>query len=444
MSGPPQKNQGKHKREHQKKPDAAVPPPKAPIIHELVVRYECIIAAVIMLVAAFIRLYLLGEVPDGISPDEASVGYDSFAIANYGMDRNGHHNPVYPIGWGAGHGAFYMYLVMPFVKLFGLDIFVYRLPNAILSIAGVYVFYLLVKRLFDNGSIGLLGMFLMATAPFSIIAARWGLDANPLPSVFIIAVYLFVLAIDKQKTWIFVVSSVTAALTTYIYGAGAVVAPMFLLMASVYLMAHKKLKWPQFFICGGVYGAVILPYIAVMLINLLRLSPILTPFVSLGRFTAARTESIFVPFDSLPQYISDVATNLLDYLNLIFLQRIDIVWNMVTGFGTVYLFATPLIILGFVAFLYDIIRTKGFNKRFIMLSWFVAASLFAFVLFLNINRIGIIFPAVAFLVLYRNHENCYASTLACIFCRDFASNEEILRRNLNNTNQISVRLYQSV
>ena len=395
-----QKEQKKGQEKGQKKPPAAALPPKESVIHELVIRYEWLIAAAIMLVAAFIRLYLLGEVPGGIAPDEASIGYDSYAIANYGMDRNGHHNPVYPIGWGAGHGAFYMYLVAPFVKLFGLDILVYRLPNAILSIAGVYAFYLLVKRLFESGAVGLLGMFIMATAPFSIVAARWGLDANPLPPVFIIAVYLFVLAIDKQKTWIFVVSSITAALTTYIYGAGAVVAPMFLLMASAYLLVHKKLKWSQFIVCGGVYAVAVLPYVVVMLINMLRLPPILTPFVSFGRFTAARTESIFVPFESAPQYISDVAANILDYLNLIFLQRIDIIWNMVTGFGTVYLFATPLIILGFAAFIYDTIKTKGFNKRFIMLCWFVAASLFAFVLFLNMNRIGVIFPAVAFLVLY--------------------------------------------
>ena len=36
-----------------------------------------------------------------------------------------------------------------------------------------------------------------------------------------------------------------------------------------------KLKWPQFFICGGVYAAAVLPYVAVMLINMLRLPPIL-------------------------------------------------------------------------------------------------------------------------------------------------------------------------
>ena len=45
-----------------------------------------------------------------------------------------------------------------FVKLFGLTPFVYRLPNALMGIATLVIFYLLLKRLWGRkaGYIGLL------------------------------------------------------------------------------------------------------------------------------------------------------------------------------------------------------------------------------------------------------------------------------------------------
>ena len=68
-------------------------------------RFEIVFIAVLLIVGAALRLIGLSELPAGMNQDEASIGYDSWAIANYGVDRNGYHNPVYPVAWGAGHGA---------------------------------------------------------------------------------------------------------------------------------------------------------------------------------------------------------------------------------------------------------------------------------------------------------------------------------------------------
>ena len=62
-----------------------------------------IFLSIIMIIAAFMRLYRLGGVPYGLQQDEASLGYDAFCLATKGIDRNGYPYPIYPITSGGVH-----------------------------------------------------------------------------------------------------------------------------------------------------------------------------------------------------------------------------------------------------------------------------------------------------------------------------------------------------
>jgi hypothetical protein len=48
------------------------------------------------------RLFELGSTPPGLNQDEASTGYDAFALPHYGIDRSGFHNAVMLAKWGSG------------------------------------------------------------------------------------------------------------------------------------------------------------------------------------------------------------------------------------------------------------------------------------------------------------------------------------------------------
>ncbi|NTV89402.1 MAG: hypothetical protein HGA22_03425, partial [Clostridiales bacterium] len=50
-------------------------------------RFELVFVTVVVVIGAVLRLYLLDSAPAGFNQDEASIGYDSWAIANFGMDR---------------------------------------------------------------------------------------------------------------------------------------------------------------------------------------------------------------------------------------------------------------------------------------------------------------------------------------------------------------------
>ena len=63
------------------------------------------------LVFGFIsRTAFLDLLPGGLNQDEASAGYDAYAIFKYGIDRNGIRYPVHLVAWGSGQNALYSYL----------------------------------------------------------------------------------------------------------------------------------------------------------------------------------------------------------------------------------------------------------------------------------------------------------------------------------------------
>ncbi|KKQ96399.1 MAG: hypothetical protein UT23_C0032G0001, partial [Candidatus Woesebacteria bacterium GW2011_GWA1_39_12] len=48
----------------------------------------------VILLALFLRVYKLGDIPPSINWDEAAVGYNAFSIANFGRDEWGN---VFPL-----------------------------------------------------------------------------------------------------------------------------------------------------------------------------------------------------------------------------------------------------------------------------------------------------------------------------------------------------------
>ena len=107
-----------------------------------------IIGSILLLVGSLIRLLFIDKLPAGLNQDEASIGYDAWAILNYGIDRAGNSYPVHLNAWGSGQNALYAYLLMPLIKIFGLNSFSVRLPSAVLSSITLVVAYFLFKKEF--------------------------------------------------------------------------------------------------------------------------------------------------------------------------------------------------------------------------------------------------------------------------------------------------------
>lgn len=338
----------------------------------------------------FLRFYHLTTLPDGLNQDEASIGYEAFSLAFYGVDRYGNPFPVYPITWGSGGGSpLLIYLTALSFKLFGVSVFVLRGTVAFFGCLTLPLFYLLVKEAHGNfgdshvgtcdprsgtcgasGSLaglksspvglpssptglqssptGLLGMLLLAIAPWHILLTRWTLDYGLIPFTFGLAILVLMKAARKKSTGLYVLASALAALNMYSYGSANIVIPAFLLLSVFFLMRGKILSIRQLFLCILMFLLVCAPLFLFYLVNVCKLPEIITPFFSVERFRSDHTASVFLSFSDLilrGEGIKNIKELLL-YLS-VGVENGEY-YTYMPGYWTFYVFTFPVTLVGFV------------------------------------------------------------------------------------------------
>ena len=163
-----------------------------------------ILICCIFLVGFLVRTVGITKYPNGFNCDEASIGYEAYSVANYGIDRNGNSWPVFLEAWGSGQNALYMYIIMPFVKLFGLNVLSVRLPMAIIGCISLIVMYLLLRKTCSKKT-AIIGLAFFAICPWHIMKSRYGLESNVFPDLILLAVYIFIKGLyDKKNLYIYI------------------------------------------------------------------------------------------------------------------------------------------------------------------------------------------------------------------------------------------------
>jgi 4-amino-4-deoxy-L-arabinose transferase-like glycosyltransferase len=190
--------------------------------------------------AAVLRIFRLGQLPNGFSPDEASYGYNGYSLLHTGRDRFGEWLPLFADNFGDLIAASYMWLTVPSIALFGLDEFAVRLPAALVGIVTVWVAYKLGAAFYDAWA-GLLTALFLAISPWHIQVSRYAERSPLLPLVFCLGLFLFLRWQQKQKKellW----SALAFALCLYSYASARVFVPLYVLGAALiyssYLCSH--------------------------------------------------------------------------------------------------------------------------------------------------------------------------------------------------------------
>ena len=155
------------------------------------------IAAALLILGCAVRLLFPEALPLGLNQDEASSGYDAWALLRTGMDRNGNSWPVLFVSWGRGQNVLMSYLSMPFIALLGLRPLSVRLPNALAGCLSLAVMWRLARRA-RGERFGLCVLFLLAVNPWHIMSSRWALESNLLPALILGACY-FLFRAEKNQ-----------------------------------------------------------------------------------------------------------------------------------------------------------------------------------------------------------------------------------------------------
>lgn len=365
-------------------------------LKEFIMENKYILALVLILfIGCFIRIIYIEVLPYGINADEASAGYEAYSIANYGIDRYGNKNPVQFVAWGSGQNVLYSYIMIPFVKIFGLNEFSVRIPMALVGCISLAVIYLLLKNNV-NKKIALVGTFFLAICPWHIMKSRWGLESNLFPDLILWATFFMIKGLkDKKKLWYYI-GCMICAISAYSYGTSYFFLPMFVIPLLIYLYVKKHICLKEVFISIGIIGIITLPMILFVLINKFDLQQINLPFMTIPKLTANRYEETLSIFMS--DFIHVGMTNFINSMKIFIWQIKDLSWNMIGFYGVTYACSLPFAIIGLVNSFRKKSETKNINGIFNI--WFIASFLLLFVCEPNVNRNNIfIFPMIYYTIL---------------------------------------------
>lgn len=136
--------------------------------------YAVIILLIILFLAAALRIYKLGQSPPGLNQDEAVNAWNAYCLLKTGADQFGVSWPIfYMRALGGNNSTLFIYSLIPFQALGGMNIFTTRLPGALAGILTVFLIYFTAKRLF-NWQSGLIAAALLAIDPWNLQQSRWG------------------------------------------------------------------------------------------------------------------------------------------------------------------------------------------------------------------------------------------------------------------------------
>ncbi len=323
----------------------------------------------IIIVTFFFRFYNLSSVPPQATVDEVSIGYNAYSILKTGKDEYGTKFPILLRAYDDWRPALYVYLVIPFIAAFGLDIVSVRLPAVILSTFSVVAIYFLLKELFKNSKVRLeirsfklgipeIATLLLAISPWHIYISRLGHEVNASFAFLIFGLLFFFRFVNKRK-WNLYLSAVFFALSFDSYQSTKLVAPLVLLvLGGLYLkrlIANKKTV-----IIAAIIGFIItLPILSTSFdqnaLIRFRATNLLAYSVDFFENQRARIGEDKARKDLLGTVFDNrkVAASLL--LSKAYLSHLDPQWLFLNegseqfkapSLGLLYLFELPLIVLG--------------------------------------------------------------------------------------------------
>ncbi len=220
-------------------------------------KYLLLIVALIL--GTFLRLWQLGEVPNGLTWDEAAIGYNAFSILKTGRDEHGALLPVIFKSFGDYKPGAYIYLTVPSVAVFGLTEFAVRFPSALAGILAILGIYLLVseldlrsqisdlsknskegkysKLLSDICNLPSLCALALAISPWAVHFSHGAWEVNVFSTLLLFALYYFLRFIKGTKP--IYPALLFACLSLAMYQAAKLLTPLaFILCAVIY--------WPSF------------------------------------------------------------------------------------------------------------------------------------------------------------------------------------------------------
>lgn len=172
------------------------------------------------------NLTALSTTPPGLYVDEASIGYNAWAIANFGVDEHGHSLPLYFEAFGEYKNPVYVYALVPFARFLPLTATTERLPAALFGLIAVLFVTLAAWRLTRSRWIAIFTAATAALTPWLVQESRVGFEVISMVATLSVAIWCLA---DERRTTPgrFALAGVMLALSIFAYSTGRIEAALF-------------------------------------------------------------------------------------------------------------------------------------------------------------------------------------------------------------------------
>jgi 4-amino-4-deoxy-L-arabinose transferase-like glycosyltransferase len=227
--------------------------------------YEITIVLFIFVISFILRFYNLEKFFPGVWYDEAQNGAEALRLMNS-------NNIEFFITRYTYMPSMFFYVSSVFVKLFGYNIISLRLTSVFLGTLSVIAFYFLLKEIFKDWQIAVLGVFIYSFSRWQLNFSRiafLGIQTVLLLTVF---AYFYIKSLKTNKTIYVIAAGLSLGLSHYTYGVAYFIHFVILFHALYFLFKDFNLFFKEkFFIYLKIYVLVIL--ISLPLINFLLKNP---------------------------------------------------------------------------------------------------------------------------------------------------------------------------
>lgn len=226
-------------------------------------KLNTVTVSAILILAAFLRLYKLGQVPQGVTHDELGYIFNSYSIALTGKNVFSQSFPF--LTWMVETGFPFLptpiYFSAPIYWIFEISATSGRLSSAILGVIDIGLIYLITRRLFKNNKLAALSSLLLAISPWHLHFSRTAYDTNFSLFFYLLSILAFFVETKHKK--IPVIASVSLFLALFSYrGMSAVFLPLSLVLLW-YGIAVLKISKKQIVIY---VSAIIISVVALLLV----------------------------------------------------------------------------------------------------------------------------------------------------------------------------------
>lgn len=186
------------------------------------------------------NLAALATTPPGLYLDEASIGYNAWTIAHFGVDEHGIAWPLYFQAFGEYKQPIYVYALVPFVRVLPLTATTVRLPAALFGLLVIAFVTLAAWRITRSRWIAVLALALAALTPWLTQESRLGFEVISIVAT--LAGALWCLSGEQQSTRTrFAGAGAFLAVSIFAYSTGRVEVLLFT-VAYIAVFARRRFR----------------------------------------------------------------------------------------------------------------------------------------------------------------------------------------------------------